>query len=51
MEIKPELAEKAIMEHIGKPLGKNLDEAALGIIDIMNNNMIQEIERKCSSWI
>ena len=46
MEIKPELAEKAIMEHIGKPLGKNLDEAALGIIDIMNNNMIQEIEKE-----
>ena len=46
MEIKPELAEKAIMEHIGTPLGKNLDEAALGIIDIMNNNMIQEIEKE-----
>lgn len=46
MEIKPELAEKAIMEHIGNPLGKNLDEAALGIIDIMNNNMIQEIEKE-----
>ena len=46
MEIKPELAEKAIMEHIGKPLGKSLDEAALGIIDIMNNNMIQEIEKE-----
>ena len=46
MEIHPELAEKAIMETIGKPLGENLDEAALGIIDIMNNNMIQEIEKE-----
>ena len=46
MEIKPELAEKAIMSRIGEPLDKNLDEAALGIIDIMNNNMIQEIEKE-----
>lgn len=46
MEIKPELAEKAIMQEIGEPLGKTLDEAALGIIDIMNNNMIQEIEKE-----
>lgn len=46
MEIKPELAEQAIMDKIGTPLGKNLDEAALGIIDIMNNNMIQEIEKE-----
>ncbi|MEE0858789.1 MAG: hydantoinase/oxoprolinase family protein [Acutalibacteraceae bacterium] len=46
MNIKPELAEEAIMSRIGEPLGKNLDEAALGIIDIMNNNMIQEIEKE-----
>lgn len=46
MEIRPELAEKAIMDRIGTPLGKTLDEAALGIIDIMNNNMIQEIEKE-----
>ena len=46
MEIKPELAEQAIMEKIGKPLGKDLYEAALGIIDVMNNNMIQEIEKE-----
>lgn len=46
MEIKPELAEKAIMDHVGKPLGQTLDEAALGIIDVMNNNMIQEIEKE-----
>lgn len=46
MEIKLELAEKAIMEHVGEPLGESLDEAALGIIDVMNNNMIQEIEKE-----
>lgn len=46
MEIKPELAEKAIMNDIGEPLGKDLYESALGIIDIMNNNMIQEIEKE-----
>lgn len=46
MNIRPELAEKAIMSRIGEPLNKNLDEAALGIIDIMNNNMIQEIEKE-----
>ena len=46
MSIKPELAEKVIMEKIGKPLGKDLYEAALGIIDVMNNNMIQEIEKE-----
>ncbi len=46
MEIHPELAEQAIMKEIGEPLGQELDEAALGIIDIMNNNMIQEIEKE-----
>ena len=46
MSIKPELAEKAIMDKIGKPLGQDLYEAALGIIDVMNNNMIQEIEKE-----
>lgn len=46
MEIKLELAEKAIMDKIGVPLGKDLYESALGIIDVMNNNMIQEIEKE-----
>ncbi|MBM6999910.1 hydantoinase/oxoprolinase family protein [bacterium] len=46
MEIKPELAANAIMAKVGEPLGQTLDEAALGIIDVMNNNMIQEIEKE-----
>ena len=46
MEIRKDLAEKAIMKHVGEPLGEDLYEAALGIIDVMNNNMIQEIEKE-----
>lgn len=46
MDIRPELAEAVIMDKIGTPLGETLDEAALGIIDVMNNNMIQEIEKE-----
>lgn len=46
MTIKPELAEKVIIDNIGTKLGKTLEESALGIIDIMNNNMIQEIEKE-----
>ena len=46
MDIKPELAADAIMEKVGVPLDQTLDEAALGIIDVMNNNMIQEIEKE-----
>jgi N-methylhydantoinase A/oxoprolinase/acetone carboxylase beta subunit len=46
MKIRPELSEKVIREKIGKPLGQTLEEAALGIIEILNNNMIQEIEKE-----
>lgn len=46
MKIKPELSEKVIMDGIGNKLEKNLEESALGIIDIMNSNMIQEIEKE-----
>lgn len=38
-KIKPELAKKAIMENIAKPLGLDLEDAALGIIKIMCVNM------------
>lgn len=33
------LAEKAIEEHIAKPLGLSVTEAALGVLKIVNNNM------------
>ncbi|SDB28740.1 hydantoinase/oxoprolinase family protein [Eubacterium oxidoreducens] len=45
MTIRPELAEKAIEEKLGKALDQSIEECALGIIDIMNNNMIQAIEK------
>ena len=37
--ISPSLAEKAIKTHIAGPLGLTLNEAALGILKIINNNM------------
>ena len=46
MTIRPELAKNAIMNGIGNKLEKTMEESALGIIDIMNNNMIQEIEKE-----
>lgn len=45
MTIRPELARHVIEEKLTKQLGKSVEECALGIIDIMNNNMIQAIEK------
>ena len=39
INISPSLAEKAIKTHIAGPLGLTLNEAALGILKIINNNM------------
>lgn len=39
LSIDKNLAEKAIKEHIGDPLGMSVTEAALGIVKIINNNM------------
>ena len=39
LKIDASLSEKAIREHIAGPLGLSLDEAALGILRIVNNNM------------
>ena len=39
LSIDPKLAKKAITEKIAKPLGMTLEQAALGIIRIMNSNM------------
>ena len=33
------LAEKAIAEHVAKPLGMSVTDAALGVLKIINNNM------------
>jgi len=42
-EIKPELSERAVEEHIAKPLGLSVPEAAHGIFRIINNNMVDAI--------
>ena len=39
LAIDPDLAHKAIEENIAKPLGMSVEEAALGIIKIINSNM------------
>lgn len=39
LKIDATLSEKAIREHIAGPLGLPLDQAALGILRIVNNNM------------
>jgi N-methylhydantoinase A len=39
LHIDAALSEKAIREHIAGPLGLALDQAALGILKIVNNNM------------
>jgi len=43
MKLYPELAEKAIREHVAKPLGITLEEAASGIIRVVNANMVRGI--------
>lgn len=39
LKIDASLSQKAIREHIAGPLGLELDQAALGILRIVNNNM------------
>lgn len=43
MKLYPKLAEKAIKEHVAKPLGVSLEEAASGIIRVVNANMVRGI--------
>jgi N-methylhydantoinase A len=43
MKLYPELAEKAIQQHVAKPLGVSLEEAASGIIRVVNANMVRAI--------
>ena len=43
MELYPELAAKAIKQHIAAPLGVSLEEAASGIIRVVNANMERAI--------
>ena len=39
LAIDPSLSSKAIEKHIAKPLGVSVEQAALGILKIVNNNM------------
>ena len=41
MSISKELAEKAIREKVGEPLSMELQEAAHGILDVVNANMVR----------
>jgi N-methylhydantoinase A len=43
MKLYPQLAGKAIQEHVAKPLGVSLEEAASGIIRVVNANMVRGI--------
>ncbi|HEM61918.1 MAG TPA: hydantoinase/oxoprolinase family protein, partial [Chloroflexi bacterium] len=43
MKLYPELAEKAILKHVAEPLGVSLEEAASGIIRVVNANMERAI--------
>ncbi|MGF7162979.1 N-methylhydantoinase A [Rhodoligotrophos appendicifer] len=42
--LQPELSEKAIREHVAKPLGLSLEEAALGIHRVLNAQMAEGIK-------
>ena len=41
MTIQPELSQRAIEQKIGKPLGMSDSEAAQGILDVVNANMVR----------
>jgi len=43
MKLFPELAEAAIVQHVSEPLGVSLEEAASGIIRVVNANMERAI--------
>ncbi len=43
MKLHPELAERAIRRHIAEPLGVSPEEAASGIIRVVNANMVRAI--------
>jgi N-methylhydantoinase A len=43
LTLDPELARRAIMERVAIPLGLSLDEAADGIVELLNNNMAAAI--------
>lgn len=45
MRLDREAAVRAVFEHVGGPLGKDAEEAAQAIIDIVNSNMVRAIRK------
>jgi N-methylhydantoinase A len=43
MKLYPELAQEAIRRHVAEPLGLSLEEAASGMIRVVNANMVRAI--------
>lgn len=46
MTIRPDLSRQVIEDKLAAPLEQSVEESALGIIEIMNTNMIQAIEKE-----
>jgi N-methylhydantoinase A/oxoprolinase/acetone carboxylase beta subunit len=46
LKLKSELSLKAIEEHLAKKLGMSVEQAALGVLKIVNNNMMQAIQKE-----
>ncbi|MER7011993.1 hydantoinase/oxoprolinase family protein [Saccharopolyspora sp. NPDC000359] len=42
-ELAPELAEKALLDHVARPLGLSLDEAASAVLRVANANMADAV--------
>lgn len=46
LKLKPELSTAAIEEHLCKKLDMTVEEAALGTLKIVNNNMVQAVQKE-----
>ena len=44
--LKPELSRLAIEEHLAKKLNMTIEQAALGTLKIVNNNMVQAVQKE-----
>ena len=45
LRIKPELAREAITQRVAEPLGISVEEAARGVVELVNSNMTEAIRR------
>ena len=46
LQLKPELSVKAIEKHLAKKLDMTVVQAALGVLKIVNNNMVQAVQKE-----